>query len=161
MPSPARSRLKDATESTPTLDDYRCPGWTATSFLGVGIFTTRARPRWSRAAVLEAGPGYQRHTVTPSPPSLKRPAAPMGGCPLRLYGECRCKESSACQRQNGNDAGCVPERARPYDNCRARAAIRACSASGRPQDLRRRRAMIAGCGQFARPWFRDAEKREW
>jgi hypothetical protein len=50
-------------------------------------------------------------------PSLKRPAAPMGGCPLRLYGECRCKESSACQRQNGNDAGCVPERARPYDDC--------------------------------------------
>src|ERR1700751_1174810 len=57
MPSPARSRLKDATESTPTLDDYRRPEWTATSFLGVGISTTWARSRWCGAAVLEAGPG--------------------------------------------------------------------------------------------------------
>jgi hypothetical protein len=137
MPSPARSRLKDATESTPTLDDYRRPGWTATSFLGVGIFTTWARLRWCRAAVLEAGPGRQRGAVASSPTSLKlQTAAPMG----RLSAAALWKMSDARRVRPANaitdsDAGRVPgERCLPQ--CRPRRLSNTGSPSGSVPPLR-------------------------
>src|SRR5215472_3616715 len=101
MPSPARPRLKDATESTPTLDDYRRPGWTATSFLGVGIFTTfdadpvgRAgdlKPRFwmpmaqPRSQSLPTGANRPRRLASAGArPDAALPAGPLtgGGCRL-------------------------------------------------------------------------------
>lgn len=75
MPSPARSRLKDATESTPTLDDYRRPRGTATSFLGIGISTTvdeEARSRSGARAILNLRSQCRRPPSAP-PASVVRP----------------------------------------------------------------------------------------
>src|SRR5215472_1630846 len=154
MPSPARSRLKDATESTPTLDDYRRPGWTATSFLGVGIFTTWARLRWCCAAVLEAGPGRQSGAVasSPIPESCNGPARWAAG-PRRLCGECRCKESSPCQRHNAYPCRRVPRAPPSALSATTTVEHRQPSGSVPPstaQDLRRRSAMI-GRRPSARP----------